>query len=72
MLVKHNSGITVSMSWAPFRNCSTMGKPYCRDSGNTPTAEQTEKRPPTQSQKPNTLSALIPNATAFGMAELKE
>jgi hypothetical protein len=34
------------------------------------TAEHTEKRPPTQSQKPKTLSALIPKSTAFGIAEL--
>ena len=43
----------------------------CSARGTTPTAEQTEYRPPTQSQKPNTLSAEIPNSTALGIAELR-
>jgi hypothetical protein len=51
----------------PARNCSTTGKPYCSDRGSTPTADETEKRPPTQSQKPNTFSAEMPNAVALGM-----
>ena len=43
----------------------------CKARGTTPTAEHTEYLPPTQSQNPNTLSALIPKSTAFGIAELK-
>mmetsp|Transcript_25757 Transcript_25757/g.57013 ORF Transcript_25757/g.57013 Transcript_25757/m.57013 type:complete len:361 (-) Transcript_25757:43-1125(-) len=60
----------VSMLCAPARNCCTTGNPYCSERGTTPTAEETEKRPPTQSQKPNTLSAEMPKAVALGMAVL--
>ena len=38
-------------------------QPKWTASGRMPTAEQTENRPPTQSQKPNTLSGLMPSHT---------
>jgi hypothetical protein len=60
----------VSMSCAPARKSLTTGKPKCRARGSAPTAEQTEKRPPTQSQKPNALSALMPKASTFCTAVL--
>lgn len=41
-------------------------KPYCRLSGSMPTAEQTEYRPPTQSQKAKALLGSMPNSdTSF-------
>mmetsp|Transcript_8509 Transcript_8509/g.22403 ORF Transcript_8509/g.22403 Transcript_8509/m.22403 type:complete len:273 (-) Transcript_8509:222-1040(-) len=52
-----------SMSCAPARNASTTSVPYCSDSGMSPTAEHTEKRPPTQSQNPNALLGSIPNCS---------
>lgn len=52
---------------APSRNFSTMSNPYWRDRGRTPTAEQTEYLPPTQSQKPKMLSGEIPNPTTASL-----
>ena len=47
-----------------------MSKPYCRLSGSMPTAEQTEYRPPTQSQKAKAFSGSMPNSlTSFRLVE---
>jgi hypothetical protein len=50
----------VSTEFNPFKNSSTNSYPYYNESGKTPTALDTEKRPPTQSQNPKTFSSLIP------------
>ena len=57
-----------SMACAPSRNFCMTTEPYCNDKGTIPTAEHTEKRPPTQSQKPNTLLSSIPNAFVLSRA----
>mmetsp|Transcript_38784 Transcript_38784/g.89711 ORF Transcript_38784/g.89711 Transcript_38784/m.89711 type:complete len:201 (+) Transcript_38784:2174-2776(+) len=57
-----------SIARAPCRNFCTISKPYCNESGTTPTALQTEKRPPTQSQKPKTLAESMPNAAVLSKA----
>ena len=53
-----------------YKTVYSIGWRTWRASGTTPTAEHTEYLPPTQSQNPNTLFALIPKSTAFGTAEL--
>mmetsp|Transcript_68541 Transcript_68541/g.201182 ORF Transcript_68541/g.201182 Transcript_68541/m.201182 type:complete len:272 (+) Transcript_68541:236-1051(+) len=58
----------LSMACAPSRNSRTVPKPYCSARGSTPTALHTEKRPPTQSQKPKTLASSMPKALVFGSA----
>mmetsp|Transcript_6130 Transcript_6130/g.17305 ORF Transcript_6130/g.17305 Transcript_6130/m.17305 type:complete len:227 (+) Transcript_6130:885-1565(+) len=58
----------LSISCAPFRNLSIMGKPYWSESGSAPTALQQEKRPPTQSQKPNTFFESMPKAEVLSSA----
>ncbi len=50
----------MSTEFSPFKKLSTMSYPYYKDSGRTPTALDTEKRPPTQSQNPKTFSSFIP------------
>mmetsp|Transcript_104488 Transcript_104488/g.326894 ORF Transcript_104488/g.326894 Transcript_104488/m.326894 type:complete len:224 (+) Transcript_104488:626-1297(+) len=52
----------------PSRNFCTMPKPYCSERARTPTADQQEKRPPTQSQKPKTLAGSMPKAFVFSSA----
>mmetsp|Transcript_22280 Transcript_22280/g.28111 ORF Transcript_22280/g.28111 Transcript_22280/m.28111 type:complete len:221 (+) Transcript_22280:1950-2612(+) len=57
-----------SISCAPSRKEDITSYEYWRESGTIPTALQTEKRPPTQFQKPKMLSAEIPNATHLSIA----
>mmetsp|Transcript_22254 Transcript_22254/g.50824 ORF Transcript_22254/g.50824 Transcript_22254/m.50824 type:complete len:272 (+) Transcript_22254:747-1562(+) len=57
-----------SMSLQPDRNFSTIPNPYCKHNGTTPTALHTEKRPPTQSQKPKTFESSMPKAFVFSNA----
>mmetsp|Transcript_30056 Transcript_30056/g.30416 ORF Transcript_30056/g.30416 Transcript_30056/m.30416 type:complete len:206 (-) Transcript_30056:8-625(-) len=59
-----------SISWAPLRNSAMTADEYWRERGRMPTAEQTEKRPPTQSQNPKMLEGEMPNAVALGIAVL--
>ena len=56
-----------SISQAPVRNSPNRSSPTAIISGR-PTAPQTEYRPPTQSQKPNTRSASIPKAAVLSSA----
>eukprot|EP01083_Nonionella_stella_P183476 663192_1 len=57
-----------SMLCAPSRKEDMTSYEYCNESGTTPTALQTEKRPPTQFQNPKMLASSIPNATHLSMA----
>ena len=52
-----------SIAWAPARNSSKVLKPNCKAIGR-PTADHTEYRPPTQSQKGKILDSSIPNCLA--------
>mmetsp|Transcript_110114 Transcript_110114/g.351253 ORF Transcript_110114/g.351253 Transcript_110114/m.351253 type:complete len:241 (-) Transcript_110114:414-1136(-) len=58
----------MSIWFPPSRNFCTMPKPYCRERASTPTADQQEKRPPTQSQNPKTLELSMPKALVFSSA----
>ena len=51
-----------SIELAPARNWLVTSQPYCSVSGSMPTALQTLKRPPTQSQKPKAFSGSMPNS----------
>mmetsp|Transcript_115005 Transcript_115005/g.228926 ORF Transcript_115005/g.228926 Transcript_115005/m.228926 type:complete len:224 (-) Transcript_115005:426-1097(-) len=57
-----------SIAWPPSKNLLTMLKPYCSESPSTPTADQHEKRPPTQSQNGKTLAGSIPKALVLSSA----
>lgn len=60
----------VSIQCIPLRKFCTLLNPQNRESGRTPTAELTLNLPPTHSQKPKTLSSLIPNsAVALRLVE---
>mmetsp|Transcript_102042 Transcript_102042/g.329159 ORF Transcript_102042/g.329159 Transcript_102042/m.329159 type:complete len:272 (-) Transcript_102042:191-1006(-) len=69
---KFSLGGAVRKCWSialpPSWNFITVSKPYCKDSGITPTALQHEKRPPTQSQKPKTLFESMPKAAVLSRA----
>ena len=52
----------VSIAQAPSRKRAAVSKPYCRARGRMPTAEVTEYRPPTQSQKANAFAGSMPNS----------
>mmetsp|Transcript_74635 Transcript_74635/g.216557 ORF Transcript_74635/g.216557 Transcript_74635/m.216557 type:complete len:205 (+) Transcript_74635:622-1236(+) len=58
----------VSISRPPSWNFMMRSKPYCKDKARTPTADQQEKRPPTQSQKPNTFLESMPKAAVLSKA----
>ncbi len=55
------------MTWKPSRNSAKPTGPRAIASG-VPTAESTEYRPPTQSQKPKAFSGSIPKAATLSRA----
>lgn len=54
----------------PSKNFSVISKPYWRLNGSTPTAEQTEYLPPTQSQNAKAFFGSMPNSlTSFRLVD---